>query len=371
MWHLLARLAKQLPAEAAHQFAVETLRWQLGPHPAIYSGPIDLAVTIGGITFPNPIGLAAGFDKNAACYHGALRLGFGHVEVGTITPLPQAGNPKPRVFRLTEDHAVINRYGFNGKGMAAAARNLHRRRLDAGVVGVNVGANKISKDPIADYRHATAALAGLADYITLNISSPNTPGLRDLQTAQCLQSLLLAAQAGLGDAKVKRPLFLKIAPDLHDLDLSAIVETAARFGVCAIIATNTTISRPSGLASHHAVEIGGLSGAPLFTPATDILARVVKHAKGRVGVVGVGGVASGWQAYAKILVGADLVQLYTGLALKGPELPAQILHELVTLMQADGVNNLADAKGQIPHATKAIKHATRLSQISATQPVKA
>ncbi len=366
MWKLLARLARQLPAEAAHQLAVETLRWQLGPRLAIDGRPIGLSVKLGGITFPNPIGLAAGFDKNAACYHGALRLGFGHVEVGTITPLPQAGNPKPRVFRLAEDRAVINRYGFNGKGMVAAAQNLRRRQLDAGVVGVNVGANKTSKDPIADYRHAVAALAEPADYITLNISSPNTPGLRDLQTAQHLQSLMSAARAGLGDAKVTRPLFLKIAPDLHDQDLASIVETAVSSGVCAVIATNTTITRPSGLVSHHAGEIGGLSGAPLFAPSTDILARLVKHAKGHLGVVGVGGVASGWQAYAKILVGADLVQLYTGLALNGPKLPAQIVQELVNLMRADGVNKLADAKGQIPHARKAIQHAIRLSQIFAT-----
>jgi dihydroorotate dehydrogenase len=271
---------------------------------------------------------------------------------------------------LVEDDAVINRYGFNGKGMAAAAQNLRRREPDAGVVGVNVGANKTSKDLIADYRFAVAALAGLADYITLNISSPNTPGLRDLQTAQYLQLLLSAARAGLDDAKVTRPLFLKIAPDLNDQDLTAVVETAVGSDICAIIATNTTIARPPDLASHHAGEIGGLSGAPLFAPATNILARVVKHARGRLGVVGVGGVASGWQAYAKILVGADLVQLYTGLALNGPELPAQILQELVTLMQADGVNNLADAKGQIPDATKAIQHAIRLSQFSGTQSAK-
>ena len=370
MWQFLARLARQLPAEASHQLAVETLRWQLGPRLEIDAGPIDLDVTLGGVPFPNPIGLAAGFDKNAACFHGALRLGFGHVEVGTITPLPQAGNPRPRVFRLAEDDAVINRYGFNGKGMAAVAQNLQRRQPNVGVVGVNVGANKTSKDPIADYRNAVAALAGLADYITLNISSPNTPGLRDLQTEQYLKSLLLAAQAGLDDAKVARPLFLKIAPDLNDQDLAAIIETAVTSCVCAIVATNTTIARPSGLASHHAGEIGGLSGAPLFVPSTDTLARVVTHAKGHLGVVGVGGVASGWQAYAKILVGADLVQLYTGLALNGPEFPAQILQELITLMQADGVNNLAEVKGQIPYATKAIQHAIRLSQTSATQPAK-
>ena len=371
MWQLLARLARHLPGEAAHQLAVETLRWQLGPRPTIDFGLIDPSVTLGGVTFPNPIGLAAGFDKNAACYHGALRLGFGHVEVGTITPLPQSGNPKPRVFRLAEDHAVINRYGFNGKGMAVAAKNLRRRQSDPGVVGVNVGANKASRDPIADYRHAVAALVGLADYITLNISSPNTPGLRDLQAAQHLQSLLSAAQAGLDDAKVARPLFLKIAPDLLDQNLVAIVETAINSGVCAIIATNTTIARPPGLSSEHASEIGGLSGAPLFFPATEVLARVVSHAKGRLGVIGVGGVASGWQAYAKILVGADLVQLYTGLALNGPGLPAQILQDLVTFMQADGIKNPADAKGQIPNPKKAIEHAIRLYQISETSPAEA
>ena len=366
MWQLFASLARKLPAEVAHQLAVETLRWQLGPRPSVNTGLIDLGVTLGGIKFPNPIGLAAGFDKNAACYHGALRLGFGHVEIGTITPLPQAGNPKPRVFRLREDHAVINRYGFNGKGVASVAQNLHRRQQDAGVVGVNVGANKTSKDPIADYRHAVAALARLADYVTLNISSPNTPGLRDLQAAQHLQSLLSAAQAGLDDAKVARPLFLKIAPDLLDEDLVAIVETAVNSGVCAIIATNTTIARPPDLSSQHACEIGGLSGAPLFAPATNVLARVASHAKGRLGVIGVGGVANGWQAYAKMLVGADLVQLYTGLALNGPELPSRILQDVVTLMRADGIKNPADAKGQIPNATKAIQHASRLSQISDT-----
>ena len=371
MWKLLARLAQQLPPEAAHQLAVETLRWQLGPRPVVNTGSIDLAVTLGGLKFPNPVGLAAGFDKNAACYHGALRLGFGHVEVGTITPLPQAGNPKPRVFRLPEDQAVINRYGFNGRGMVVAAHNLHRRHPDAGVIGVNVGANKTSKDPIADYRHAVATLAGLADYITLNISSPNTPGLRDLQTAKHLQSLLSAARAGLDDAEVTRPLFLKIAPDLHDKDLVAIAEIAVSSDVCAIIATNTTIARPSDLVSQHAVEIGGLSGLPLFARATDMLAQIATHAKGHLGLVGVGGVASGCEAYAKILIGADLVQLYTGFALNGPELPAQVLQELVTLMEADGVKSPADAKGQIPNATNAIQHATRLSQTSAIQPAKA
>ena len=229
-----------------------------------------------------------------------------------------------------------------------------------------MGANKTSNDQIDDYRRTVAVLADLADYITLNISSPNTPGLRDLQTEQYLQLLLSAARAGLDDAKVMRPIFLKIAPDLHDQDLAAIVETAISADVCAIIATNSTIARPVDLVSHHADEAGGLSGAPLFVPSTDILARVVTHAKKRLGVVGVGGVASGWQAYAKILVGADLVQLYTGLALSGPALPEQILAELVDFMQADGVHKIADAKGQIPNVEQAIDHATRLSQTSLT-----
>lgn len=368
MWQFLAGLARQLPAEAAHKLAVETLRWQFGPRAVTHTGSSKVEVSLGGLRFSNPIGLAAGFDKNATCYHGALRLGFGHVEVGTVTPLPQFGNPKPRVFRLPENDAVINRCGFNGKGMQMAAQNLQHRRSEAGVVGVNVGANKTSNDPIADYRRAVSVLAGPADYITLNISSPNTPGLRDLQTERYLQSLLSAAHAGLEDAKVKRPLFIKIAPDLRGHDIAVIVETAIASDVCAIIATNTTIARPVDLVSHHAGEAGGLSGAPLFAPSTDILARVATYAKNRLGVVGVGGVASGWQAYAKILVGADLVQLYTGLALNGPALPAQIIEELVHLMHLDGVYDIAEAKGQMPNAKQAIKHATRLSQASVTPP---
>jgi len=368
MWQLLAGLARKLPAETAHQLAVETLRWQIGPRPKPVNGSIDLGVTLAGLDFPNPLGLAAGFDKNAACFDGALRLGFGHVEVGTITPRPQPGNPKPRVFRLPDDQAVINRYGFNGKGMYAAAQNLRRRPAGSGVVGVNVGANKTSPDPIADYHRAVAELAGLADYITLNISSPNTPGLRDLQTEAHLKNLLAAAQAGLAEANVTLPLFLKIAPDLHDQDLAAIVECAVANGVGAIIATNTTIARPAQLKSRRASETGGLSGAPLFVPATDILARVVRHARGRLAVIGVGGVASGYQAYAKILVGADLVQLYTGLALHGPQLPDQILQQLAALLQADGVTRLAEVKGQMPKAQDAIQHAIRLAQALPKQP---
>ena len=362
MWQLLAGLARQLPAEVAHTMAVKALRWHIGPRPDLDNLSADISVELAGLTFPNPLGLAAGFDKNALCYQGALKLGFGHVEVGTITPLPQEGNLKPRVFRLPEDNAVINRYGFNGKGMRAAAANLQQRSLASGLVGVNVGANKTSTDPISDYRQTVAELARLADYITLNVSSPNTPRLRVLQTQAHLQNLLSAARAGLVDAEVTRPLFLKIAPDLHDQDLEEIVESAVAAGVSAIIATNTTIARPEHLRGYHTGEAGGLSGAPLFAPSTNILARVAQHAQRRLALIGVGGVANGWQAYAKILVGADLVQLYTGLAFQGLDLPSQILYQLVELMRADGINKLSDAKGQIPSAKKAIKHAIKLSQ---------
>ena len=376
MWGMLANLARCLPAEAAHRVAVTTLHHNLGPRPAALATKANLGLTLAGLKFANPIGLAAGFDKNAACFNGAMRLGFGHVEVGTITPLPQPGNPKPRVFRLPKHHAVINRYGFNSLGMDVAARNLQKMAAArTGILGVNVGANKTSQAPIDDYRRAVAHLARYADYITLNISSPNTPGLRNLQTKAYLADLLAAGRAGLdeaaGDGDVStKPIFLKIAPDLHHDDLVAIVEACVEAGVSGIIATNTTLARPGHLDGVHADESGGLSGAPLFEAATAILADVARLSERRLGLIGAGGVANAWQAYAKILVGADLVQLYTGLALNGPELPAQILAELVDLMQADGVHQIAYAKGQIPHGTKAIQHAIRLSQTSVTPPAK-
>lgn len=370
MWKMLAQAARYLPAEAAHRAAVTSLRLNLGPS---YETTTDakLRVKLAGLDFANPLGLAAGFDKNAACFNGAMRLGFGHVEVGTITPLAQPGNPKPRVFRLRADRAVINRYGFNSDGMAAAKANL---LADAGkrtgILGVNVGANKASAAPIDDYRTAVAALAPFADYITLNISSPNTPGLRNLQTQQHLADLLTAgkeglAAAGLGGADT--PVFLKIAPDLHADDLTTIVDTCLAADVSGIIATNTTISRPSDLISGHKGQAGGLSGAPLFSMATGVLAALAKRADTQLGLIGAGGVATGWQAYAKILVGADLVQLYTSLALDGPSIPATVLQQLAALMEADGVDNLEAVRGQIKDAKAAINHALRRLETLAAQ----
>ena len=371
MWNLLAMVARYLPAEAAHRVAVAALRYNLGPRPTQRQSKADLAVRLAGLEFANPLGLAAGFDKNATCFNGAMGLGFAHVEVGTITPKPQPGNPKPRVFRLPEENAVINRYGFNSNGMISVAENLHTtasKRL--GILGVNVGANKTSNDPIDDYRKAAAMLAPHADYITLNTSSPNTPGLRNLQTKRHLTDLLMAGFAGCREAGFepasgstelkKKPIFLKIAPDLQHDDLATIVDSCVEAGVSGIIATNTTISRSTGLNGVDAGEAGGLSGDPLFAASTGILAEVASLSQNRLGLIGVGGVSAGWQAYAKILVGADMVQLYTGLALEGPHLPNRILHELGHMLDADGVASLDQIKGQIVNSTAAIKHAVGL-----------
>ena len=363
IWRAAAGLARLLPPEAAHRAAVETLRRRIGPSPELDDMPVDVA----GLSFRNPLGLAAGFDKDAACPDGALRLGFGHVELGTITPLAQPGNPRPRVFRLPQDRAVINRYGFNSSGMEPAAARLAARRSgtsrQAGIVGINVGANKTSDVPTDDYRTAVARLAPYAHYITLNISSPNTPGLRDLQAGDNLRRTIAAGRDGMAEAGVTCPLFVKIAPDLEDGDIDTICATALDEGIDGLIATNTTIARPGTLRSPHAAESGGLSGAPLFERATHVLAAIAGRlpADGPA-LVGVGGVASGWQAYAKILVGASLVQLYSGLALEGPELPGRVVRELARLLRADGHDSIAAARGSIPDAGEAIQHALRLAQ---------
>ena len=367
IWRLAAGLAHCLPPEAAHKAAVATLRRQIGPRPILPSMPI----TVADLNFDNPIGLAAGFDKNAECADGALRLGFGHVELGTVTPLPQPGNPKPRVFRLPEDDAVINRYGFNSHGMDVAAGNLEARqrgRRQSGIIGINVGANKTSTTPTDDYRTAVGRLAGFADYVTLNISSPNTPGLRDLQTDSNLRELIVAGRNGLAAAGCQRPLFVKLAPDLEPGDIEAICARAVAEGIDGLIATNTTISRPDSLRSARQGELGGLSGAPLFEMSTRVLAMMYGHMgpKGPA-LIGAGGVASGWQAYAKILVGASLVQLYSALALQGPELPGRVMRELDVLLRADGVDDVAMARGQMPDADAAIRHALHLAQSAGLQ----
>ena len=363
IWRLASGLARLLPPEAAHRAAVRSLSLGIAPSPSLPSLPVTLA----GLRFANPLGLAAGFDKDAACPDGALQLGFGHVELGTITPNPQPGNPRPRVFRLADDKAVINRYGFNSGGMDAAKTRLAMRQAGAnrtqGIVGINVGANKTSAVPTDDYRLAVASLVAYADYITLNISSPNTPGLRDLQAGDNLCRTIAAGRDGMAAAGRVVPLFVKVAPDLEEADIEAICAIAASEGVDGLIATNTTISRPPTLRSSHAGETGGLSGAPLFEMATHVLAAMARHLPDAgPALIGAGGVATGWQAYAKILVGASLVQLYTALALDGPELPARVITELAALVRADGHDSIAAARGSMPDAQAAIQHALHLAQ---------
>jgi dihydroorotate dehydrogenase len=339
-----AGLLRLLPAETAHRATI-ALTGAAGPFlPNIGADDARLNVTALGLSFPNPVGLAAGFDKNAQVSAAMGKLGFGFVECGTVTPKPQAGNPRPRLFRLSEDRAVINRMGFNNDGMEKAASNLARRGLDKskwGITGINIGANKDSQDRIADYVRTFNTLAPLADYVTVNVSSPNTPGLRGLQNKDALTRLLGA----LTDArKTKVPLLLKIAPDLDGHALDDIAEAARASGIEGLIVSNTTITRPV-LISPQAGESGGLSGAPLFAPSTEILRQMRRRLGNAVTLVGVGGVSSGADAYAKIRAGASLVQLYTALVYQGPDLVTRIKRELAALLARDGFVQVADAVG--------------------------
>ena len=338
--YALARpLLFALDAERAHGLTVAALRTGLGPR-APLPDPI-LRTRLAGLDLPSPLGLAAGFDKNAEVPDAMLRLGFGFAEVGTITPLPQVGNPKPRMFRLVEDGAVINRLGFNNAGLAAAFGRL-RARKRIGVVGVNVGANKDSDDRIADYAAGVTAVRGVADYITVNISSPNTPGLRALQSKDALAELIGRCLEARGDGP---PLFVKVAPDLTDADIADIADVALASGIDGLIVSNTTIERPASLRSAAKAETGGLSGRPLMAPSTEVLRRVALATARKLPLIGVGGVASGSDAYAKLRAGASTVQLYTALAYAGPGLPARINAELAALLRRDGLASVADAVG--------------------------
>jgi dihydroorotate dehydrogenase len=328
--------------EDAHGLAIRALELGLGPR-AGADDPI-LKTKVAGLDLPNPVGLAPGFDKNAQVFRPMLAAGFGFVECGTVTPKPQAGNPRPRLFRLTEDRAVINRMGFNNEGLDAFAARLARR--GAGIIGANIGANKDSDDRIGDYVEGLKRLWGLASYFTLNISSPNTPGLRALQTKAALEELLGRA-AETRDALPAAglvPMFLKVAPDLEDGEVEAIVETVAANGLSGIIVSNTTISRPP-LKSAQAGEAGGLSGAPLTELSTRMLRTFAQASAGRIALIGVGGIGSGADAYAKIRAGACAVQLYSALVFEGPGLVSRIKRELATRLRADGFKSVQDAVG--------------------------
>lgn len=337
-------ILRLFPAETAH---LATIRLARTFAPLLPEAPVSdsrLAVRALGRDFPNPIGLAAGFDKNAEVPDAMLKFGFGFVECGTVTPRPQSGNPRPRLFRLSEDRAVINRMGFNNQGMEAAAMRLAGRRRD-GIVGINIGANKDSADRIADYRSAFTRLAPLADYVTVNVSSPNTPGLRGLQNRDELTRLLAVMTETRARFAPSIPLLLKIAPDLdsHALDDIAAVATAS--GIEGLIISNTTIARPPTLMSPLARETGGLSGAPLFAPSTRMLSEMYQRIGRKLTLVGAGGVGSGTDAYAKIRAGASLVQLYSALTFEGPGLVARIKRELLRCLARDGFGRVDDAVG--------------------------
>ncbi len=340
---LAARALHVLDPEDAHGLTIAGLDAGLGPVDRSRPDPI-LQTTLAGLTLPSPIGLAAGFDKNAQAPDAMLAAGFGFVECGTVTPLPQAGNPRPRLFRLTHDRAVINRMGFNNQGLEAFAGRLSKRPRK-GIVGANIGANKDATDRTQDYVTGLTRLWGLADYFTVNISSPNTPGLRALQTRAALEDLLGRLAEARKDLPGEAPVYLKVAPDLEDGEVEAIVAASADGGLTGIIVSNTTIGRPVTLMSNLASQTGGLSGAPLMGPSTYILSRF--HAANDRGLVliGAGGVASGADAYAKIRAGAQAVQLYSAMVYEGPGLVARVKRELSALLKADGFLSVAEAVG--------------------------
>jgi len=344
-----ARLLRLLPAETAHRLTIRSLA--IAPVGWIgrrQSEDQILATRVFGLDFPNPIGLAAGFDKNAEAFAHMPEIGCGFAEIGSVTPRPQAGNPRPRLFRLTPDQAIVNRLGFNNDGLEVVAARL-RRTKRRGILGANLGKNKDSADAAADYVAGVKALAPLADYLVVNVSSPNTPGLRALQGREPLAELLAAV--GAARQGPHPPLLLKIAPDLTAADKSDIAEVALSGGVDGLIVSNTTIARPPGLASPAARETGGLSGRPLFAPSTAVLADIYRLTGGRLPLIGVGGIASPGDAYAKIRAGASLLQLYTGLVYHGPGLVERIKRGLAAKLRADGFTRLADAVGA-DHATR-------------------
>ncbi|HEX4112331.1 MAG TPA: quinone-dependent dihydroorotate dehydrogenase [Stellaceae bacterium] len=353
-------LLRRLPPEAAHRVTLRGLALGMGPR-AQASDPPRLAMRLWGRVFPNPVGLAAGFDKHAEVPDAILALGFGFTEIGTVTPRPQPGNPKPRLFRLEEDLALINRLGFNSEGLAAVQQRLERRReqrggaIAVGPLGANLGRNRETGDEIEDYVLGVRALAPLVDYLAVNISSPNTPGLRDLQRKNAVERLLERLLPARADSVPDNPppLLLKIAPDLTQEERADLAQAALAGGVDGLIVANTTVARPESLRSDNAHEPGGLSGRPLMAPATRLIADMARLTAGRLPIIGVGGIASGADAYAKIRAGASLVQLYTALVYQGPGLVTRVKHELDVLLARDGFATVADAVGKaMPRQTE-------------------
>ncbi|MGF1445474.1 MAG: quinone-dependent dihydroorotate dehydrogenase [Pikeienuella sp.] len=340
------RVLRHVPPETAHGLALCALRLGLGAG----GGPITsprLALSFAGIRLPNPLGIAAGFDKDAEAVRALLAAGPGFVEIGAVTPRPQPGNPRPRLFRLPEDGAAINRFGFNSKGMSVVRQNLLAARAGRwgdGVIGVNLGANKESPDRSEDYAQVLARLYDLGDFFTVNVSSPNTERLRALQGRDALTALLERVLARRDALDLRKPVFLKIAPDLDDREIADIAAVALESGLDGLVATNTT-TRRDGLKGRHRQEAGGLSGRPLLSRSTEVVRKLYRLTEGQLPIVGVGGVGSGADAYSKIRAGATAVQLYTALAYGGLAVATRILTDLEDLLAADGFENVTEAVG--------------------------
>ncbi len=337
-----------LPPEKAHSMSVAALKAGLLAAPTLKADP-RLEVELGGLKFPNPVGLAAGYDKNAEVPDAILRLGFGFTEVGTITPLPQPGNPKPRVFRLTLDKGLINRLGFNNEGHAKALARLKARGNRDGIVGVNIGANKTSTDFVADYEAGIETFRSVASYFTVNISSPNTPGLRNLQAAEALEVLIERIFSRLDQCTESEagsiPVFLKIAPDLDEKQMDEIAQVVLNSRLAALIVSNTTLDRDMLSDQALANEAGGLSGPPVFAKSTKILAEMYRRIGKHIPLIGVGGISSSADAIAKIEAGASLVQLYTGMVYAGPCLPAEIVRGLSAHLDKTGAESICELVG--------------------------
>ncbi len=345
--NFLFKIVRKLDPERAHSLTIQALKLGITPK---YSNKSDEVLTseVFGMKFQNPVGLAAGFDKSAEAFDSLDKLGCGFIEVGTLTLKPQVGNERPRVFRLEENQSIINRYGFNNDGLSRAVKRLSKRINSTGVLGINIGINKNSTTPIADYVEALKIVSPLADYITINISSPNTPGLRDLQSSEKLEKLLGSIEKSRFEKESQAltpPMLLKIAPDLTEKEIEEITHIALKSKVAGLIVSNTTVTRPTILKGHKKTELGGLSGPPLFELSTKKLAQTYLACKGKIPLIGVGGVDSAETAYAKIRAGASLVQLYTALTYQGPCLFQSINDGLNLLIKNDNFKNVEDAIG--------------------------
>ena len=340
LYRLLRPLLFSLPPETAHGLTLSSLQMlgRLGVPP---QDEAILAQHIIGLDFANPFGMAAGFDKDGVAIKGVHRIGFGFAEIGTLTPLPQLGNPRPRVFRLAQAGALINRLGFNNQGQMAASKRLESMTF-ARPVGVNIGANKEAEDRIADYEAGAARFAAIADYLTVNISSPNTPGLRDLQSGAAAEEIMRRVRVAAPDI----PVLVKIAPDMRHEEAIGLAELALAENIDGLIISNTTLARDGVAGAKYADEAGGVSGAPLFDAATDMLRAVYRAAGGKLTLIGVGGVSSAAEAYKKIRAGASLVQLYTGLVYEGPGLVARMKRDLAARLRADGFTHIEEAIGR-------------------------